>query len=162
LLGAGCNKRDFGGEDAFLQNEKTHKGIIMNINICVDKAYENMSFSALADAPLDALQGLSKKDADVLKEIFNITSIRDLAQLKFVKWSTAITTLADEVEIETEKVGEILLDDALEMTFPSSDPISVSSGITRIEVEPDMVDAKSDHQIGQNLDSSIASTSKKK
>ncbi len=134
----------------------------MNINICVDKAYENMNFSALADAPLDALQGLSKKDAEMLKEIFNISSIRDFAQLKFVKWSTAITTLADEVEIATEKVGEILLDDALEMTFPSSDPISVSSGITRIEVVPDMVDAKSDHQIGQTIDTPVQSKPQKK
>lgn len=42
---------------------------------------------------------------------------------------------------------EALLDDAVEMTFPASDPISVNSGITRIEVAPDMVDAHGDHQL---------------
>lgn len=124
----------------------------MNINICLDKSYENKSFKELADAPLDALQGLSKENAAALKEIFNVSTIRDFSQLKFVKWATAIATLADEVEIEKEKVEEILLDDALEMSFPSSDPISVNSGITRIEVVPEMVDAKTDHQNSQAID----------
>jgi hypothetical protein len=31
---------------------------------------------------------------------------------------------------------EALLDDAVEMTFPASDPLAVTSGITRIEVPP--------------------------
>ena len=38
------------------------------------------------------------------------------------------------------------LDAALEMTFPASDPVSVASSITRIEVAPEKVDASSDHQ----------------
>ncbi len=42
---------------------------------------------------------------------------------------------------------EALLDDAVEMTFPASDPISVDAGATRIEVEPDKVDAQGDHQL---------------
>jgi hypothetical protein len=46
---------------------------------------------------------------------------------------------------------ESLLDDALEMSFPSSDPISVNSAIMRIEVAPEMVDARSDHQNSQRL-----------
>jgi hypothetical protein len=41
---------------------------------------------------------------------------------------------------------ETLLDDAVEMTFPASDPVSVASSITRIEVAPEKVDASSDHQ----------------
>jgi len=45
-----------------------------------------------------------------------------------------------------ENAKESLLDDAIEMTFPSSDPISISIGITKIEVAPDMVAARSDHQ----------------
>ena len=135
---------------------------MMNINICVDKSYEDKSFKELADAPLAALQGLSKKDAEMLKDIFNIITIRDLAHLKFVKWAIAITTLADEVETEKEKVIEILLDDALEMSFPSSDPISVSSGITRIEVAPEMVDARTDHQNSEAIETTAEVTSGKK
>jgi hypothetical protein len=43
-------------------------------------------------------------------------------------------------------VQEALLDDAVEMTFPASDPTAVTSGITRIEVAPDMPPASLDHQ----------------
>jgi hypothetical protein len=118
----------------------------MNMNKCVDRAYEDQSFEELADAPIHALQGVHVKDAELLKEAFNITTIRELANLKFVKWATAIATLADDVETEKDKAKETLLDKALEMTFPSSDPISVTSGITRIEVAPEIVAARTDHQ----------------
>lgn len=118
----------------------------MNINQCVDKAFEGKSFLELSGAPIEALQGVSAKDAAMLKDIFNISTIRELAGLKFVKWATAIVYLADEEDTDEDKAKETLLDDALEMSFPSSDPISVSSGITRIEVAPDMVDAQTDHQ----------------
>ena len=47
---------------------------------------------------------------------------------------------------------ETLLDDAVEMTFPASDPISVDSGITRIEVPPDMVNASTDHQHAKEVE----------
>lgn len=56
------------------------------------------------------------------------------------------------LEPDQEHVRESLLDDALEMSFPSSDPISVSSGITRIEVAPEMVDAGVDHQNSQSIE----------
>jgi hypothetical protein len=124
----------------------------MNINKCVDKAYEDKSFKELADAPINALKNVSAKDAELLKEAFNVTTIREFADLKFVKWATAIAVLAEEVETEQDKAKETLLDEALEMSFPSSDPISVSSGITRIEVAPDMVDAQTDHQNSQSIE----------
>ncbi|MGZ3159013.1 MAG: hypothetical protein ACXU7D_06760 [Burkholderiaceae bacterium] len=124
----------------------------MNINKCVDKAYEGKSFNELANAPIDALEGIGKKDAALLKQAFNVNTIRDLANLRFVKWATAIATLADTDESDRDKAEESLLDDAIEMTFPSSDPISVASNITRIEVAPDMVDARTDHQNSQSID----------
>ncbi len=118
----------------------------MNIKKCVDKAYEDKSFKELADSPISALQGVGTEDAKLLKQAFNIVTIRDFADLKFVKLATAIVTLADEAETDKDKAEEALLDDALKMSFPSSDPISVASSITRIEVAPEMVDAKTDHQ----------------
>jgi hypothetical protein len=123
----------------------------MDISKCVDKAYEDKSFKELADAPINALRGVTAKDAEMLKEAFNISTIREFANLKFVKWATAITTLSDDVETEQDKAKETLLDEALEMSFPSSDPISVSSGITRIEVAPEMVAARTDHQNIQSV-----------
>lgn len=124
----------------------------MNANIFFDKKYEEKSFRDLADAPIDAFNVISQKDAELLKSAFNVSTIREFANLKFIKLAIAITALADEVKIEKEKVEETLLDNALEMSFPSSDPISVTSGITRIEVVPEMADARTDHQNSQAIE----------
>lgn len=67
----------------------------MNVNQAVDKAYEDMSLKELASAPVTALQGVSEGDAQHLKEAFNVKTIKDLANLKYVKWAQAIATLAD-------------------------------------------------------------------
>ena len=60
----------------------------------LDKAYEGKDFAELADAPVDALQGLSKGDAEALQKAFNIKTIRQLAESKFVRAAQAITMLA--------------------------------------------------------------------
>lgn len=41
--------------------------------------------------------------------------------------------------------SEVALDEANEMSFPSSDPVAASN-ITRIKTAPDMAPAKDDHQ----------------
>ena len=119
----------------------------MNIDKIVDKKFCSLNFRDLCNAPVEALSGVSAKDAKALNQAFGITTIGQLADLKFVKWASAIRTLADE-ECDTEEqlAKESLLDDAVEMTFPASDPISVDAGITRIEVAPEKVDAHIDHQ----------------
>jgi ABC-type amino acid transport substrate-binding protein len=66
----------------------------MNINKALDKAYEGKSFKDLANAPVAALQGVSDNDAKLLKEAFNVSTISDLANLKYVKWAQAIVALA--------------------------------------------------------------------
>lgn len=70
----------------------------MNIQNAVDKAYEDKSFKELADAPVDALQGVSGGDAEKLKEAFNIRTIGDLAKNKYFKWAMAISILAETEE----------------------------------------------------------------
>lgn len=60
----------------------------------LDKAYEQKSFEELADAPVDALEGVSKNDADLLVKAFNIHTIRELAESKFVLRAQAIVNLA--------------------------------------------------------------------
>ena len=67
----------------------------MEIDKALDKAYEGKSFKELADAPVDALQGVSAGDAEKLKAAFNVKTVRDLANLKYVRWAQAITTLAE-------------------------------------------------------------------
>jgi hypothetical protein len=119
----------------------------MNINAIVDNDYLGKSLRELADAPVSALRGVSAKDARMLQQAFNISTVRQLAGLKFVKWAQALTTLADEEGVPAgELARDVLLDEAVEMTFPASDPIAVDSGITRVEVAPDMAPAQSDHQ----------------
>jgi hypothetical protein len=125
----------------------------MNISKVVDKDYQGKSFREIADAPLSALQGISAKDAKLLKQAFDIDTVRDLANLRYVKWASALVTLAeDEVETEEEKAKETLLDDAVQMTFPASDPPAVASSITRIEKAPDMPPAQLDHQNSQSIE----------
>jgi hypothetical protein len=131
---------------------------MMNIDTVVDKDYLGKCFRDLADAPLSALRGVSIKDAKALQQAFGVGTIRELANLNFVKWASAIATLADEEQMAPEeKAKETLLDDAVEMTFPASDPISVDSGITRIEVAPEKVDAQTDHQHAGKVEESTES-----
>jgi len=71
------------------------KGVDMaDLSKHVDKAYEDKDFNDLADSPVDALEGLSKGDAEALHKAFNIKTIRQLAESKFVLRAQAITSLA--------------------------------------------------------------------
>ncbi|MES2260071.1 MAG: hypothetical protein V4724_16225 [Pseudomonadota bacterium] len=127
----------------------------MNIDTVVDQAYVGKCFRELAAAPVSALKGVSEKDALALFKAFKVTTVRDLAELDYVKWAQAIAVLADHEQPKPAEVAkECLLDDAVEMTFPASDPISVDSGITRIEVAPDKVDAHGDHQHAGKVEAS--------
>ena len=129
----------------------------MNINTIVDNAFSDKNFRDICNAPLSAMRGLSTDDAKALNKAFGINTIGELANLKFVRWATAISVLAqEECDTPEQAAKETLLDDAVEMTFPASDPISVDSGITRIEVPPDMVNASTDHQHAKEVEQSTA------
>ena len=60
----------------------------------VDKAHEDKDFAELAELPIDALQGVSKGDAEKIQQAFNIRTVRQLAEHKFVRAAQAITMLA--------------------------------------------------------------------
>jgi hypothetical protein len=76
----------------------------MNINRSVIKAYRDKSLKDIADAPVEALAGVSPEDARKLHETFKVRTVRDLAKLRdlanlrFVKWAHAIVTLAETEE----------------------------------------------------------------
>jgi hypothetical protein len=59
-----------------------------------DRQYEQQEFSELAEAPVDALSGLSQGDAEALKSALGIKTIRDLAENKFVLVAQAVTALS--------------------------------------------------------------------
>ena len=65
-----------------------------DVSTFLDKSYEGKEFSDLASAPVEALQGLSKADAEALQKALGIKTIRQLAEHKFVRAAQAITLLA--------------------------------------------------------------------
>jgi hypothetical protein len=65
-----------------------------DISQFVDKDYEQKEFNELAEAPVDAIQGVSKGDAEKLQQAFNVKTVRDLAENKFVSIAQAIVTLS--------------------------------------------------------------------
>lgn len=119
----------------------------MNIEFIINDSHHDKCFRQLVNEPVTALRGVTQAQADALRDAFGIYTIGELAELKLVKLARSIRTMASaEAEPREAIAKERLLDDAVEMTFPASDPVSVDSGITRIEVAPDKVDATTDHQ----------------
>jgi hypothetical protein len=59
-----------------------------------DKAFEQKEFSELADAPVDAIQGVSEADAVALKSALGIKTVRDLATNKYVLIAQAVVSLS--------------------------------------------------------------------
>ena len=59
-----------------------------------DKDYEQKEFKELAEAPVDAIQGLSEGDAEKLQEAFNVKTVRGLAENKFVRIAQAVVPLS--------------------------------------------------------------------
>ena len=119
----------------------------MNITTIVNEAFHGKSPRELMDSPLTALVGVGEKEAQALQDAFGVSTIGQLAQLDVVAHAVAIKMMAGSgTQSQGEAAKETLLDEAVEMTFPASDPIAVDAGITRIEVAPDKVDASRDHQ----------------
>lgn len=65
----------------------------MNINKGVDKAFEKKSFKEIADAPVAALQGLSEEKEALFRTV-GVTTVADLANLKYCKWAESIVALS--------------------------------------------------------------------
>ncbi|MFN3792463.1 hypothetical protein [Massilia sp.] len=125
----------------------------MNIDSIVNQDYHGKSFRDLVNSPLTALNSVTEQQASAFAAA-GVHTIGDLANMKIVNYAIAIKALSScEGASGTEQAREDLLDDAVEMTFPASDPVSVQSSITRIEVAPDKVDASRDHQAAQAIES---------
>ena len=71
--------------------ESTSGGLALK----VDKTYEGKSLSEIADAPVEALQGISEGDAKHLKDAFNIKTVRDLGTNKYFLWAQSIAKIAE-------------------------------------------------------------------
>ena len=61
----------------------------------LDKAWEGKSAQEIADAPVSALSGVSDGDAELLRQAFNIKTVRDLGTNTYFRWAQGIVALAD-------------------------------------------------------------------
>jgi hypothetical protein len=119
----------------------------MNINSIVKEQFRDRCLRDLAESPLTALSCVTDEQAAALRTAFGVTTIGQLGELKLVKTAQAIRLLAvEECETPRQVAEEVLIDDAVEMTFPASDPLAVASSVSRIAVPPEMVEASTDHQ----------------
>lgn len=124
----------------------------MNIDSIVNQDYRGKSLSELVNSPLSALSGVSEQQASAFAAA-GVHTVGDLANMRIVNYAIAIKALSScETASSKEQAEEALMDDAVEMTFPASDPVAVQSSITRIEVAPDKVDASRDHQHAQAME----------
>jgi hypothetical protein len=66
----------------------------------LDKKYWDNLWSEIAAAPISAINGVSEKDGEYLKRAFNIDTIQDFAENKFVRVAQTIVSLAQIEELE--------------------------------------------------------------
>ncbi|MFE7135956.1 hypothetical protein ACFVIM_34415 [Streptomyces sp. NPDC057638] len=59
----------------------------------LDKAWADKSVPDILAAPVSALKGVSDRDGELLKEAFGVTTVRELAELKYVRWAQALTAV---------------------------------------------------------------------
>lgn len=69
--------------------------IAANLDVLLDKEYENVSLSELLDAPVAALAGVTVTDAELLRQAFQIKTVGDLGRNKFFRAAQALVMLAD-------------------------------------------------------------------
>lgn len=72
-------------------------GSTLNINKAIMKDSEKLSLGAIAESPAATLQGLSEEKAKLLEKM-NVSSVKDLAELKYANWAEAIVALAEYEE----------------------------------------------------------------
>ena len=59
----------------------------------LDKKYRDKKWSEVANAPISAINGVSVKDGEYLKRAFNIETIQEFANNKFVRIAQTIVSL---------------------------------------------------------------------
>jgi hypothetical protein len=67
----------------------------MEIHAGLVKAYDGMTPAELANAPIDALKGVSRATGERLAAAFGMESIRDMARSDLLEQAQGIVTLAD-------------------------------------------------------------------
>jgi LysM repeat protein len=107
----------------------------MDLNKTFIKSYQDKRLVDLVDAPVEAIQGVSKKDAELLNEAFNVKTVRDLAELKYSLWAREICELADSgAKVSSMAPFKDKLDKKYEKKTPAAiakAPIHALQGISK-------------------------------
>lgn len=73
------------------------EGSTFNMNKALMKDAEKLSLTAITEMPASTLQGLSEEKAKLLEKM-NVSTVKDLAELKYANWAEAIVALAEYEE----------------------------------------------------------------
>ncbi|QIQ03710.1 hypothetical protein [Streptomyces liangshanensis] len=65
----------------------------IDLDKVLDKAWAEKSVPEVLAAPVSALKGVSDRQGELLKEAFGITTVADLADLKYAHWAQALAAL---------------------------------------------------------------------
>ncbi|MER5492223.1 hypothetical protein ACSMX9_08005 [Streptomyces sp. LE64] len=70
----------------------------IDLDKVLDKAWADKALPEVLDAPVSALKGVSDRDGELLKEAFGITTVAELADLKYVRWAQALAAVQAAVK----------------------------------------------------------------
>lgn len=79
--------------------EATLMPINESLSEILDKDVEQKPLKEIIQLSPGALQGLTYEKAELLKQALNVKTIEDLANNRFVRWSQALTTLAEREKL---------------------------------------------------------------
>jgi hypothetical protein len=65
----------------------------IDLDKVLDKAWADKPLAEILAAPVAALKGVSDRDGELLKEAFGVTTVAELAELKYVRWAQALAAL---------------------------------------------------------------------
>ncbi|ANW16892.1 hypothetical protein [Streptomyces clavuligerus] len=65
----------------------------IDLDTVLDKAWADKTLPEILGAPVGALKGVSDRDGELLKEAFGVTTVAQLAEVKYVRWAQALAAL---------------------------------------------------------------------
>ncbi|MFD5766889.1 hypothetical protein ACFWIN_13835 [Streptomyces sp. NPDC127049] len=65
----------------------------IDLDKVLDKAWADKPLPEILAAPVAALKGVSERDGELLKEAFGVTTVAELAALKYTRWAQALAAL---------------------------------------------------------------------
>ncbi|MFF5158445.1 hypothetical protein ACFY3N_19805 [Streptomyces sp. NPDC000348] len=65
----------------------------IDLDKVLDRTWADKGLNEILAAPVSALKGVSDRDGELLKEAFGVTTVAELAELKYVRWAQALAAL---------------------------------------------------------------------